>query len=212
MNELIPAILAHDEKTFRERLALMEGVASTIQIDVMDGAFVPNRTWFDAEVLRGLATTIRFELHLMVRDPARYIEEVSDIESVTRAIWHIETTADHAALIARCHALDKEAGLAINPQTPVDALAPYAVDLDEILVMGAEPGFSGQPLQPPTIDKAREIHARWPLIPVGFDISVNAETIPMLLAAGVSRFCAAGAIWKAEDPAAEAKQLQTMIE
>lgn len=211
MNELIPAILAHDEATFRERLALMGGVAQTIQLDVMDGAFVPNTTWFDAEVLRELSTTIRFELHLMVRDPMRYIEETRDIESVTRALWHVETTVDHAALISRCHAIDKEAGLAINPHTPIEALAQYAANLDEILVMGADPGFSGQRLQTPTVDKAREIHARWPSIPIGFDISVNAETIPQLLGAGVSRFCAAGAIWKAEDPVAEAKKLHAMV-
>lgn len=212
MNELIPAILTHDEAAFRERLALIEGAAQTVQIDVMDGAFVPNRTWFDADVLHGLSTPVHFELHLMVQDPGRYVQETCTVaDTISRFIWHVEARTDHAALIAQCHSCGKEAGLAINPQTPIDTLAPYVNDLDEILVMGAEPGFSGQTLQPQTIDKAREIHARWPSIPIGFDISVNANTIPMLKEAGVSRFCAAGAIWKAEDPTAEVRRLIKII-
>lgn len=212
MNELIPAILVQDEKTFRERLALIEGVVETVQLDVMDGAFVPNRTWFDADVLHSLSTPVHFELHLMVQDPVRYVQETCTVaDTISRFIWHVEAQTDHAALIAQCHSCGKQAGLAINPTTPIDTLAPYADELDEILVMGAEPGFSGQALQPATVEKARAIHARWPSISIGFDISVNAETIPMLAAAGVTRFCAAGAIWKAADPAAEVRRLIDLL-
>lgn len=208
MNELIPAILVQDEATFRERLALVEGVVQTVQLDVMDGAFVPNRTWFDAEVLHNISTPVHFELHLMVQNPVRYVQETCTVaDTVSRFIWHVEAPTDHAALMAQCHSCGKQVGLAINPKTPIDMLAPYVDELDEILVMGAEPGFSGQALQPATVEKAREIHSRWPSIPIGFDISVNEQTIPMLLDAGVSRFCAAGAIWKAKDPVAEAGRL-----
>ncbi len=212
MNQIIPAILAHDEKTFRERVALMEADFPVLQIDVMDGAFVPNRTWFDVNVLRRLKTSARFELHLMVMDPGRYVEETSDIESVVRYIWHLEAPIDHAAQIARVHALRKEAGLAISPETPIDKLAQYAKSLDEILVMGASPGFSGQKLQPQSIKRAAEIHSRWSDIPLGFDINVNAETIPLLLAAGISRFCSAGAIFKTDDPVAEGKKLKSIVQ
>lgn len=210
--ELIPAILVQDEKTFRERLRLMEGVAPVIHLDIMDGAFVPNRTWFDEHVLRGLKTPIRIELHLMVMDPGRIIEETSDIEIIQRAIWHVETTIDHAALIKRMHDLKREAGLAISPKTPIDRLAPHALSLNEILVMGNEPGFSGQELQEPTIARAWEIHGRWPEITLGFDIGVNEETIPKLKPAGVTRFCAAGAIFKATDPKEEYKRLMNLLQ
>lgn len=211
MNELIPAILVQDERAFRERLALVERDFPVVQIDVMDGAFVPNRTWFDADVLRGIATPTRFELHLMVQDPKRIVDEVRDIETVVRAIWHVETPVDHEALIEHCHALGKKAGLAISPKTPIDALAPYADTVDEILVMGAEPGFSGQTLNPQTIERARQIHERWPTVAVGFDINVNAETIPRLKDAGVSRFCAASAIFNAANPLEQAKKLHGLV-
>lgn len=211
MNQLIPALLVHDEKTFRDRVSLMETDFPVLQIDVMDGAFVPNRTWFDVNVLRRLKTSAKFELHLMVMDPGRYVEETSDISSVFRYIWHLEAPIDHATQITRVHALNKEAGLAISPETPIDKLAQYTKSLDEILIMGASPGFSGQKLQPQSIKRAAEIHSRWPNVPLGFDINVNSETIPTLLAAGISRFCAAGAIFKAEDPVAEGKRMQGLL-
>lgn len=210
MNQLIPAILAPDEKTFRERLMLVEHDFPIIQIDVMDGVFVPNQSWFDTETVASIKTPTSFELHLMVTDPARYIEQTRAISNITRLIWHIEAAVNHSELIDRCHAQGKQAGLAISPTTPIDRLNAYADTLDEILVMGAEPGFSGQTLQPQTIERAREIHTRWPLIPVGFDINVNYETIPVLKQAGVSRFCAASAIFDQIQPQASAQELQEL--
>ncbi|MFA5935632.1 MAG: hypothetical protein WC787_02155 [Patescibacteria group bacterium] len=211
MSELIPAILVQDEATFHTQLNLVQDLVPVVHIDVMDGAFVPNRCWFDANVIAKLETPVRFELHLMVKDPGRVIEEIQGIEKVIRAIWHLEATVDHAALIMRVHELKKEAGIAINPKTPVDALAPHAEHLNEILLMGAEPGFSGQTLEPHTIEKAWDIHGRWPQMPLGFDINVNADTIPKLKAAGVSRFCAASAIFGAKDPKAEIERLKGLI-
>jgi len=211
MNELIPAILAKDEQAFRERVGLMEGVVKTVHVDVMDGGFVQNRTWFDAAVLASLKTPIRFELHLMVADPRAYIQQLRPIASVVRVVWHVETDSDHRGLIAACRAMRRQAGLAINPRTPVNRLAPYADRIDEILVMGSDPGFSGKPLKPYTIERCRDIHERWPKMPIGFDIGVKEETIPALKAAGVTRFCAASAIFSAKDPAAEAKRLQKSL-
>jgi ribulose-phosphate 3-epimerase len=211
MNQLLPAILVQDEAAFRERLKLVEGLVPVVHLDVMDGAFVPNRTWFDAKVLAELETPLQIELHLMVKDPARIIEEVRGVEKVVRAIWHVEVGIDHAALIENVHGMKKEAGLAISPKTPVDQLTRYAADLDEILVMGGEPGFGGQRHEPHTIDKAWEIHGRWPEVALGFDINVNTETIPKLKAAGISRFCAGSAVFGAKDPKKEIERLNKLL-
>lgn len=211
MPELIPAILVQNESAFRERVSLIKGAAPLAQIDVMDGAFVPNRTWFDKEVLRTLQTDLRFELHLMVKNPVSYLEDVKDNPLITRLVWHVAAAIDHAALITRCHETGKEAGLAISPTEPIEALTPFISSLDEILVMGSAPGFSGQALQTPMVERVKEIKRRWPDMPIGFDIGVNAETIPLLKAAGVERFCAAGAIFKAEDPKAEIRKLTALI-
>jgi ribulose-phosphate 3-epimerase len=211
MPNLIPAILANDEEAFRERLKLVEKDFPLIQIDVMDGKFVANKTWFDAEALQELETPAEFELHLMVLNPPYYIEETQGIKKIVRYLWHVEAKTNHIALIGNCHDLHKQAGLAISPKTPVEELAPYADLIDEILVMGAEPGTSGQKLQPQNIERVREIHKRWPNLPIGFDIDVNAQTIPELKAAGVSRFCAASAIFEADNPSAAAKKLLALL-
>lgn len=208
MNNIIPAILAHDENTFRERLRLVEAHAPLIQIDVMDGTFVPNSTWCDLSVLQTVETPAQFELHLMVQHPKKIIAEALTIPSIKRLIWHIESKAQHATLIKLCHEQKREAGIAISPHSSLDILETYAADIDEILVLGAEPGFSGQSLDMNMVARVHEIHERWPKVTIGFDVGVKAETIPFLREAGVSRFCAASSIFDAQDPVGTLKQLQ----
>ncbi|MBU2509331.1 hypothetical protein KKE33_03065 [Patescibacteria group bacterium] len=210
-NQLIPTLLVHDEETFRDRLKLVEKDFKILQIDIMDGSFVPNRTWFDKEIIEDLDTPAKFVLDLMVYNPHFYIDETRHIDSIKRYIWHVEVKVNHITLINTCHDLKKEAGLSINPKTPIDALTPYAGLVDEILVMGAEPGYSGQKLQSHNIDRVREIKKRWPNISIGFDINVDAKTIPLLKEAGVSRFYSNSAIFNADDPLSAAKKLAKLI-
>lgn len=211
MNQLIPAILVQDESEFRRRINIMRPEFSFFQIDVMDGAFVPNRSWFNADAIRALPDPPGFELHLMVMNPTSVIDAALDIPHITRFIWHIEATANHPGLIAKCRGAKKDAGLAINPSTPRAMLASLYDDIDELLIMGAEPGFSGRTLDPRTVARAAKIHDEHPELSLGFDIGVNADTIPQLKTAGISRFCAASAIFNADDPRAEAQKLRALI-
>lgn len=198
--EIIPAILANDEDAFREKLQALEGAASLVQIDVMDGFFTANESWYRPGALLEFPDQ-NFELHLMVEAPGKYIQEAVKTSNVTRIIWHVEADADHEELIARCHAAGKRAGLAISPGTPLEKLAPFISTLDEVLVLGVEPGASGQKLKPQSIDTARSIHALWPKIIIGFDGGVEKKIMEKLKAAGVSRACAASAIFESKNPA-----------
>jgi ribulose-phosphate 3-epimerase len=201
MNHIIPAILVHDEAAFRERLdALDPRRVPIVQIDVMDGAFVPNTTWCDLAMLASLETRMKFELHLMVEDPEPWIRNTEDIPAVQRLVWHIESRMEHEKLIKLCHTQGRDAGLALSPATSLETLVPYADTIDEILVLGVNPGFSGQDLIPETMEKAREIHARWPDVPLAFDGHVDLTNIQDLKDAGVSRFCVASAIFDEPDP------------
>ncbi len=212
MNDLIPAILAHDETAFYQQLQLAETLSPIVQIDVMDGRFVPNVSWYEPEKLSLISTPARFELHLMVSRPDSYIETALRARaSIQRIVWHIEVPAEHQAWLKRCAQLGFESGLALAPQTPIEQLAPHADAVDEILVLGVEPGLSGQSLIPATIDKARRIHARWPKLHLAFDGGINATTIVQLKRAGVERFCVASAIFKAKNPSLEFKKLQMLV-
>jgi ribulose-phosphate 3-epimerase len=200
MNDIIPAILVNDEKTFRARVAAMEHLVPLIHLDILDGKFAPYTNWFDLAVLAELQTPVHFELHLMVNEPASYIQTARTISSIQRLIWHIEAAADHHALIRLCHEHTKEAGLGICPPTPLTAIDPYHEDIDELLILGGPPGRSGQVFDPQRLDIVRDAQARFPALPLGFDIGVNETTIPEIRAAGVQRFCAGSAIFEAKNP------------
>jgi ribulose-phosphate 3-epimerase len=195
--ELIPAILVKDRKTFLERLKSVEGVASMVQIDCMDGHFVNNRTWYEAE---SMETTLGIELHLMVSDPLSTIHAWHRIPQLVRVIWHIEIPVDHMAIINECDKLGIERGLAISPKTPVEKIAPYLESLDEVLILGVEPGFSGQPLITSTLEKIPAIKRINPAVQIGFDGGVTQENLATLIHAGVDRINLASAIFQAKDP------------
>lgn len=195
--EIVPAILVQDQKTFVERLRLVEGLATAVQIDCMDGHFVKNRTWYDAEPLD---TTLGIELHLMVSDPLSTIWLWRRIPQLIRAIWHVEIPIDHAALIAECRKLGIECGLAISPETSVDKVAPYLNDIDAVLVLGVNPGWSGQALIPATLEKIAAIKRINPEVDVGFDGGATIENIKSIIEAGADRINLASALYQTPDP------------
>jgi ribulose-phosphate 3-epimerase len=210
MNQIIPAILVHDEAAFVERLRIVEELAPIVQIDVMDGKFVPNVTWCGLEALKTIETKTTYELHLMVEDPDPVIREAVLVPKVARIVWHVESMGDHRELLAFCSSHGKEAGLALSPDTPADTLKAYEGRMDEILILGVKPGFSGQKLIFAAVEKARQLRVLHPDVPLAFDGGVTAETIPALRETGVTRFCAASAIFDTSDPKAAFRLLQSV--
>lgn len=208
MNTIIPAILVQDEAAFVKRLHVVEGLTPLVQIDVLDNTLYPNASWCDLKKLGLLPTKTKFELHLMVEDPEPIIHDALGIANITRLVWHVEAMGDHRDLIRLCHAEDREAGLALSPKTPADTLQPYGGTLDEILILGVNPGFSGQALVRGTVEKAHAVHQAWPTVPLAFDGGVSRESIPFLREAGVTRFCVGSAIFGAKDPEAAFEALR----
>ncbi|MBI5654134.1 hypothetical protein HZC53_00550 [Candidatus Uhrbacteria bacterium] len=200
MNEIIPAILAQDEKTFRERLKAVKDLAPMVQIDVLDGTLFRETSWFDVAAIKAMEIKADLELHLMVSQPKKYIEACRVLPNVKRVIWHIEAHIDHAELIILCEEYGLKTGLAIAPKTPLDEIEPFADMVEEILVLGVEPGKSGQNLINETIDKARTIALAWPNAVTGFDGGIAQWNLERLRDAGVTRFCVASGIFGATDP------------
>ncbi|MBP9869615.1 hypothetical protein KBC59_03615 [Patescibacteria group bacterium] len=210
MNQIIPAILVQDEDAFLNRFRVMDGLVEWIQLDVLDGTLYPNTSWCDFAVLKQEAMTSKLELHLMVDDPEKYIRSALDIESIGRILWHVEGMGDHRELLELVRSHKKEAGLAISPNTPASALEPYRGRLDEILVLGVQPGFSGQKLIPETIEKAAHLSSAFPGTLIGFDGGVNSESFSLLKAANVTYFCAASVLFNAPDPVMVLEQFQQL--
>lgn len=215
MSELIPAILANSKQEFEEKLRVAEKFASTIQIDILDGTLFPVTNWHDAEAVAAMETSASFELHLMINNPLPVIADwVTKVPNVKRAIIHAEIERPLGKILEEIRVAHLiEAGVAINPETPIEEIHTVLHDLDVLLIMGVHPGQSGQTFEGDyIIEKIQEAKKRAPNLIVEIDGGVTAELIPSLIQAGAERFAVNSAIFKAKDSAEAWEKLQTALQ
>lgn len=157
------------------------GGVDSIHLDVMDGHFVPNIS-FGAPVVAALRphTAIPFHAHLMIEDPLRFVVDFVSAGS-DLIVFHVEATDDPDAVIEAIHRAGRQAGLALNPETPAEAVHPYLERIDLLLVMTVHPGFGRQPFLTDVLPKlealAAEATGRGLDLPIAVDGGVNLETI-----------------------------------
>ena len=157
-NILSPSILAADFKNLGQQISDVDHAgAQYIHIDVMDGTFVPSIS-LGMPVIKSIrsVTDKVFDVHLMIMDPIRYIDEFSECGADV-ITFHLEATKDAKEVIDKIHSLGKKAGLSIKPGTDVRELEPYLEIVDMILVMTVEPGFGGQPFIEKSHERIREV-------------------------------------------------------
>ena len=212
MPELIPALLAKSASEAQEKLAAILPVTKLFQLDVMDGQFVPNQTWHDAQAFAAFNSPLNIELHLMVNDPERVVLEWLSLPNLKRILWHVEIPIDHQALIDLCKHHKLECGLALSPETPVSTVLPFLDQLDEVLLLGVNPGWSGQALIPATLAKIQTLKQHRPNLPVGFDGGVEEQSIPKLVSQGVDRLYTASALFKNGEVAPNFAHLEALIQ
>jgi ribulose-phosphate 3-epimerase len=217
MIRIAPSILSADFARLGEQVrACDEGGAGRIHIDVMDGHFVPNLS-MGPVVVEGLrpVTRLPLEVHLMVEDPGRFLDAfVSD--GADTLIVHHEVLADARPLIRRLHQLGKKAGVAIKPDTPVDALEPYLADIDLALCMTVHPGFSGQKFLPQSPERIRKLRALIdrlnPKCDLEVDGGIDDSTARIAVEAGANVLVAATAVFgDPRGPAAAVRALAAAV-
>ena len=217
MMHIAPSILAADFSRLGDQVAEAEHAgAQRIHIDVMDGHFVPNLSMGPA-IVRSLRprTALPLEVHLMVREPARFVTPFIEA-GADGLIFHHEVVPDPRSLIAQIRVLAKYAGMAVNPETPVDALEPALPLLDLALCMTVHPGFGGQAFLPESPDRIRRLRALLDELNPGCELEVDGgidlDTAPTAVRAGATVLVAGTAVFKAKEGAAAAVRALAGIE
>jgi ribulose-phosphate 3-epimerase len=201
-----PSILSADFGRLREQVGVvLDAGARVIHVDVMDGHFVPPIT-LGPVVVEGLAEQAReagamLDLHLMIERPERHVADFvkAGADSIT---FHAEATPHVAYAASLIRESGACVGVAINPGTPVGALAEIAGEIDMALCMTVNPGWGGQAFIAHSLEKLPRVRAiAGDGVAVQVDGGIDPQTAPQCLQAGASVFVAGSAIFGADDPA-----------
>ena len=203
-----PSILSADFTRLGEAVkAAEDGGASVIQIDVMDGRFVPNINFGPGVVsaLRPL-TNMKLDVHLMIVEPEKYIETFVKA-GADRVIVHQEACTHLHRVLQSIRELGIESGVTLNPGTPEDTIE-YVLELsDFVQVMGVNPGFGGQSFIYSQLDKIRSLKAMLSKkgldVPIGVDGGVDTETAPQIAEAGATVLVAGSSVYNSKGTVSE---------
>ena len=200
---LAPSILSADFKELgKEMKKTEEGGAKYLHFDVMDGMFVPNIS-FGIPVLASIqgATGQVMDVHLMIREPIRYVEDFRKAGADIITI-HLEACQDVHATLRAVREAGLRAGLSICPETDVEKLAPYLREIDMALIMSVHPGFGGQSFLPGTLEKIRRTREMAQEQGLDLDIQVDGgismSNIRQVLDAGANVIVVGSGVFKGD--------------
>lgn len=199
-----PSLLSCDFARLAEEIARVEDAgADWLHLDVMDGHFVPNLT-IGPPVVRRIqgAARVPLDVHLMITDPLKFAEPFAKAGADTLTFhWEVTGTAPRAREVIGAFREQgvRSVGVALNPDTPVEPLAEILGEVDLVLVMSVFPGFGGQRFIPDVLEKTRWLRAQGYAGDVEMDGGLDAETIPLCVAAGANVLVSGSAIFGAPD-------------
>lgn len=216
MGKLSASILSADLAHLADQVKLVTPAADVIHIDVMDAHFVPPLTLGPVVVASLRPHTDRvLHGHLMVDAPEGLFEELKDagMEVVS---FHVEAVADPAPVVAKARSAGLGVGLVVSPETPIDAVYPYLEDLDDVMVMSVNPGWSGQAFIPEALPKIRDVRTelarRGLTADVEVDGGVKQENAQRCVDAGANVLVVASGIFRQQDIAAAAREFKSIVE
>ena len=196
MTEVIPGILEKEWSDIEKKIELVAPFARTIHIDILDGKFSSNTTWFDPSPFKKYSDDFFLEVHMMVEEPIQYLKPFAQA-GFKRFLAHFEKMSDQVDFVAQAQLLG-EVGLAIDGGTSLSEIKVPYDDLDCILIMTIKAGFSGQKFEPKHLEKVRDLREKTD-IPISVDGGINEKTIIMAKDAGASRFVTTSCLFGNKD-------------
>ncbi|MGB0274965.1 MAG: ribulose-phosphate 3-epimerase [Flavobacteriaceae bacterium] len=213
--KIAPSMLAADFANLERDVQLVnQSQADWFHMDIMDGVFVPNIS-FGMPVLKAMARHANkpLDVHLMIVDPDRYIQTFADLGAAVLTV-HAEACTHLHRTVQAIKAAGMQAGVALNPHTPISVLEDIISDIDLICVMSVNPGFGGQQFIENTYDKVRRLralaNAKKSEVLIEIDGGVTSENAAALVQAGANVLVAGSFVFKSENPSQTISDLHTI--
>ncbi len=210
---VLPSLLQCDFGDLKGEVARLEAAGTQVlHLDVMDGHFVPNLS-YGMPIVAGLRkhTDLPLDVHLMISDPLAYAKPMVDA-GADLLTFHVEAVEDAATVAGSIRDLGVAVGVALNPDTPMEALDSCLDSVDMVLVMSVNAGFGGQTFNPSALDRLALLRSTYPDLLLQIDGGINLETIASARAAGCDLFVVGSAIFGQDDYQAAIAALDAEIE
>ncbi|HLD61822.1 MAG TPA: ribulose-phosphate 3-epimerase [Patescibacteria group bacterium] len=208
--EIVPAILSHNLADAQNKIKLVEPFVRRVQIDVMDGQFVDNKTLATDEYA-SIKTNLIREVQLMVREPEAYLNDCKNF-GIDLMEFHLESLGNPWSVIQKAKSLGLKIGIALNPDTPLERAREYLQSIDLILLMSVNPGFGGQEFLPRTIERIKLLRAMWSKGIIEVDGGLKKGIVGQCAKAGANFLVVGSGIFGEENPAQTLKDLQKEVQ
>ena len=196
---IVPAILTEDAKALEVMIRQAERFTDYLQIDIMDGHFVPSRSIGYRELM-ALTIKLNWEAHLMIVAPDDCLESFREA-GAQKVVFHYEATSWPQKVISQARQLNLGVGLAVNPETRVPDFLALTDQVDSVLFLTVHPGFYGSPFLPEVLDKIVALRTARPDLEIGVDGGIKEDNIARIAGLGVDTFCVGSAIFRHPEPA-----------